>query len=324
MTHFKIGLAALLVFATTACSYQYHSNNQALTYLPAGSPTSIVEVFYEGDVITRDYVEYFDLKVVKRGIFSEQDMIYYLEEDARNKGLDAILYPKMWNESYETMTVLDLAATIADDEDYTYTTQINLSIITGVGVKYVENIQLENSLKSGKIYQDSTVIGEVTFFPDGTVQRIQASSSKIRAVLKDFVTYRGPRLEEGEGMDGRCKVMMDKHGRISTRYYIGTKNREANKVKIYYKGKTDQVHSIRLVEEPVNYYRVSYVKYIYDQSGRVIERQVTGSKEIRQRMVYADKRLSAVKLVYPKDFYRIELAYFQQEDLAEMIQKVED
>ena len=319
----KALLLSAVIALTASCSRNNFFEHQSLTVLPAQQHKGYVEVFYEGaSEIPKDYVEYYDLRIVKRGNFSTQRMVEFLQEEARKKGLDAVADISHWDETEEKFTLMNALSVIVEPTAFDHSTVVNYSIITGKGVKYVENIDLSRSIKQAKIYDAGTLLGEINYQPNGLIEETVAFSDASEALLNQYYKLSEDYLLHAQD---NWETLHYSDGRIDVRRQYRLNDWVMTRVRVQYnQNHPNRIKRIRLTEEPKGDTKVYKIDYHYAATGLLMEREISGATNMKQKFKYTQDKLTAMSLEVGNKVYDVSLEYYRQEDLKGMIRKVEN
>lgn len=312
--------SCLLSLAVLANSTSAYSQHKALTVLPPIPHNKQVEVFFENETsISKDFVDYYDLRLVKRGHLNSKEMVSFLKQEAQAKGVDAIIELKTWNESTERSTFLDLL--MSEEGEEIPTTTIFYTVIEGRGVKYLENIDLAEFVKAGKVYADGNWIGEVQFLPNGEISETSATSDASEKLLETFYQFSESRLLR-EKKDWR--TYRNEYGEVKKRKKYRMGDWLLERVNVRYDQKyPDRIKVIKVMQHLDEEAKVSKIRYLYDEESGLVGRSISGAVEMQQRYVFKGSQLVKIKLTYAGQEYDIELEYYSPEDLEDLFVKVE-
>lgn len=321
----KTIILALVVALVSSCSRNNYFEHQLRSNLPTAAHGRPIDVYFEnGETPDRDYIEFYDLRVIRKGNFNDRQMVKFLQQEAQKKGMDAITELHKWDEEEITATLFDVIATAADPDGFDYTTTINYSVIEGKGVKYIENIDLRKSVKTGKVYHEATgdYVGKVSYLPNGRMQETTAEN-EVASFL--FDTYF--KLSEGrllhEQKDWQTLHYAD--GRIDVRRKYRMNDWLLERVRVNYDPlNVNRIRTIRLTENPGHGDMVTRLKYEYNDIGQLIERKAVGASNFKEKFFYKDGHLAERRLYLNGEEYRIDFEYYQQSDLKDLIKKVEE
>lgn len=318
-------LLSLSLILALSCSRSNYYEHQPLSALPVNGSTQQVEVFFEGEgAPSKDYIEYYDLRLVKKGHFNDEQMINYLKQEARKKGLDGITHLNKWDESQETATFFDVLATVTDPDDIDYTSIINYSIIEAKGIRYIENIDLTQSIKSGKVYdtETQTLVGEIKYLPNGLMSETVSENDFSQILMDTYFKFSEDQLlyaQEG------WQTLHKPDGRIDVRRKYRMNDWLLARVRVKYNAhKPQQIRSIRLTENPRKIQIVSRLDYQYDQQNRPVVRKVSGAYHLTETITYENNKVKSALVDFMYKTFRIEYEYYQQSDLPDLITKVEE
>lgn len=313
----------IAVFALS-CTRNNYYEHQLLTTLPTNSSTQNIDVFYEGESSpVKDYIEYYDLRLVKKGNFNDEQMVNFLKAEAKKKGLDGISHLHKWDESEESASFFDVLATITDPDD-DYTTIVNYSIIEGKGIKYIDNIDLSQSLKTGRIYEveSNRYVGEIKYLPNGLIAETVSENDESQEFLDTYFKFSEDHLlYEQKGW----QTLHRPDGRIDVRRKYRMNDWVLERVRVNYDAQHNQrIKSIRLTESPAKSATVSKVKYSYDAQNRPVVRKISGAHNFTETTSYEDNKIKETRINYMAKTYKVVYDFYQQSDLKDLITKVED
>ena len=316
---------ALMVALISSCSRNNYFEHQLRSDLPTKAHSGPIDVYFEnGETPDRDYIEFYDLRVVRKGNFNDRQMVTFLKQEAQRKGMDAITEQHKWDEEEITSTLFDVIATAADPDGFDYTTTINYSVIEGKGVKYVENIDLSKSVKTGKVYHVASgeYVGLVSYLPNGRMRETTAENDVAGFLMDTYFKLSEGRLLHEE-KDWQTLHRAD--GRIDVRRKYRMNDWLLERVRVNY----DQLHinrirTIRLTENPGHGDLVTRLKYDYNDIGQLVERKAVGATNFKEIFVYKDGKLAERRLHLNGEEYRIDFEHYQQSDLKNLIKKVEE
>lgn len=318
-------LLALFAGLALSCSRSHYYEHQRLSSLPANGSTQQVDVFFDGESSpAKDYIEYYHLRLVKRGNFDDQQMVGFLRQEALKKGLDGITQLKKWDESEETATFFDVLATVTDPDGFDYSSTVNYSIIEGKGIRYIENIDLTNSLKAGKVYDSETdeYVGEIKYLPNGLMSETIAENDLAQMLMDTYFKFSEDHLlHEQQGW----QTLHRPDGRIDVRRKYRMNDWLMARVRVRYDvNKPQQIRQIRLTENPRKIQIISKLDYEYDELGRPLTRKVSGAYQLKESITYENGKIKSAEISYMGKTFRVAYEYYQQSDLPNLITKVED
>ncbi|GAB5525110.1 MAG: hypothetical protein Roseis2KO_29820 [Roseivirga sp.] len=317
-------LLALSALLALSCSRSNYFEHQPLSALPVNGSTQQVDVFFEGEGSpSKDYIEYYDLRLVKKGHFDDEQMVSFLKQEARKKGLDAITHLNKWDESQETATFFDVLATVTDPDDIDYISVVNYSIIEGKGIRYIENIDLTQSVKSGKVYdtETNTLVGEIKYLPNGLMSETISEDDFSQILMDTYFKFSEDQLLYTQ--DG-WQTLHKPNGRIDVRRKYRMNDWLLARVRVKYNTrKPQQIKSIRLTEDPRKTQIVSKLEYEYDTQDRPVVRKVSGAYHLTEIITYEQGKKKSALIDFMDKTFRIKYEYYQQSDLPGLITKVE-
>lgn len=317
-------LFALLAGFFLSCTRSNFYEHQRLSSLPANGNTWQVDVFYEGeDSPPKDYIEYYDLRLVKKGHFNGEQMVSFLRKEAQQKGLDGLTDLKKWDESEESATFFDVLTTITDPDDIDYTSTVNYSIIEAKGIRYIENIDLTQSLKAGKVYDMTTnaFVGEIKYLPNGLISETIAENDLSQMLMDTYFKFSEDHLlYEEEGW----QTLHKPDGRIDVRRKYRMNDWILARVRVKYKDNSGQVRSIRVTENPKKTAVISKVEYQYDSQSRLLSRKISGAHRLTETLFYENDKIKSAQISYFGKTYRVDYSFYEQSDLQNLITRVED
>ncbi len=323
--HSKSLLLTLSAILVLSCSRSNYFEHQPLSALPVNGSTQQVDIFFEGEgAPSKDYIEYYDLRLVKKGRFNDEQMVNYLKQEARKKGLDGITQLNKWDESEETTTFFDVLATVTDPDDIDYTSTVNYSIIEGKGIRYIENIDLTQSIKSGKVYdtETKTVVGEIKYLPNGLISETISENDFSQMLMDTYFKFSEDQLlfvQEG------WQTLHKPDGRIDKRRKYRMNDWLLARVRVKYNvHRPQQIRSIRLTENPGKIQIISRLEYQYDQQNRPVIREVSGAHHLTETITYGNNKMKSSLIDFMDKTFRIEYQYYQQSDLPDLITTVEE
>ena len=317
----KFTLFTLCIVLISSCARSNFYEHQLLSDLPANSNNQPVEVLYnEEDQPSKDYIEMYDLRLVKKGRFDDGQMIDFLKQEAQKKGLDAVMQINSWDETEERSTLFDYLIS-ANDPDYTPTTTIYYQIIEAKGIKYLENIDLTQSIKSGKVFNNKTEqeVGMIHFLPNGLIKETEAMTEASDIMLEVYYKLSEDHLLK-EQQDWQTLHHAD--GRIDVRKMYGKNDWPQERVRVKYDPNHKRIKAIRLIEDTQKNVNQTRVLYRYDSQGKITERKATGARPLKEKFHYENQRLSGKTIEFQDYSYSIEYEYYQQEDLKDLVRKV--
>lgn len=308
-----------------SCSRSNYYEHQPLSALPVNGSTQSIDVFFEGENgPTKDFIEFYDLRLVKKGNFNDEQMVGFLKQEAQKKGLDGVTQLSKWDESEETATFFDILATVTDPDDFDYTTVINYSIIEGKGIRYIENIDLTQSVKSGKVYdtESNKYVGEIKYLPNGLMAETVAENDFSQMLMDTYFKFSEDQLlYEREGW----QTLHKPDGRIDVRRKHRMSDWLLARVRVKYNaGNAQQIRSIRLTENPDKIQIISKIEYQYDSQNRLVLRKISGAYNLTETITYEKDKVKGAEIDYMGKTFRIEYDYYQQSDLPDLITKVEE
>ncbi|GEM_PF-5953440 len=321
----RLLLLSLLVSFTLSCSRTNYYEHQRLSALPVNGSTQQIDVFFDGENSpTKDYIEYYDLRLVKKGNFNDEQMVQFLRQEARKKGLDGITHLKKWDESEETATFFDVLATVTDPDGFDYSSTVNYSIIEGKGIRYIENIDLTQSLKAGKVYDTETndYVGEIKYLPNGLMSETIAENDLAEMLMDTYFKFsKDYLLHEQQGW----QTLHRPDGRIDVRRKYRMNDWLLARVRVRYNtNKPELIRQIRLTENPRKIQIISKLDYKYDEYGRPISRRVSGAYQLTETIAYDKDKIKSAEINYMGKTFHVIYEYYQQSDLPNLIKKVEE
>jgi len=319
----KSMLLLLVTAAIFSCSRANYFEHQPLSNLPSQAHDQPVEVFFEDNAEPqRDYIEFYDLRLVKRGTFTDRQMLKLLQAEAQKKGLDAVTNVNKWTESEERTTLIDVLAAVGDDTGYEPTTTVSHSVIEAKGIKYIENIDLSNSVKTGTVYDESTgeKAGEIQYLPNGLINETISENDEAKLMLDIYFMLSEDHLLH-EQADWQTKHHHD--GQIDIRRKYRMNDWLLKRVRVKYGPHHKLIRTLKLVENPDENPLITKISYSYDQSGKLKARKASGTRMLTEKLIYAHGKLQSRIIQFGGRQYRVELSYYQQADLKELVKKVE-
>ncbi|MCE7991102.1 MAG: hypothetical protein HEP71_03945 [Roseivirga sp.] len=317
----------IVLFASflLSCTRSNFYEHQLLSSLPVNGNTQQIDVFYEGESSPpKDYIEYYNLRLVKKGHFNDEQMVSFLKQEALKKGLDGLMDPKKWDETEESATFFDVLATITDPDDIDYTSTVNYSIIEAKGIRYIENIDLTHSLKAGKVYDMTTnaYMGEIRYLPNGLISETIAENDLSQMLMDTYFKFSEDHLlYEQEGWQTLHRL----DGRIDVRRKYRMNDWILARVRVKYNGnKPEQIRSIRVTENPKKTPIISRIVYQYDAQNRPISRKVSGAYQLTETITYENNKIKSAQISHFGKTYRVDYSFYKQSDLQNLISKVED
>ena len=319
----KQTLILLGIIIISSCSRSSFYNHQSLSSLPSEAHNNTVEVFFdEAEQPNKDYIELYDLRLVKRGSFNDRQMVRFLKEEAQNKGLDAVMQINKWNETEERTTLLDVLVSAGDVDGYETTTTVTHSFIEAKGIKYIENIDLSRSVKTGLVIDDITnkEVGKVHYLPNGLISETEATNDAAEIMLDIYYKLSEDRLLH-EKKDWLTLHHAD--GRIDVRRKLRMNDWLLERVRVRYDANNKHIRAIRLTEDPNRNAIHTKISYFYNSTGQLTERKATGARPLKEQFQYKDGLLSGKTIEHNGNRYRVEFDFYAQEDLQSLIKKVE-
>lgn len=313
--------AAILCLAS--CSRSNFYEHQSLSFLPADEHNKPIELYFDGKGPTKDYIEYYNLRIVRKGSFNDQQMVRFLKEEARKKGLDAIADIKKWDELEEKKTLLDVIASATDEYGEEYTTTVNYSIIEGKGIKFLENIDLTKSIKQGNIYNTTTdqLIGQIDYLPNGLISETTSEAPEYESLLDTYFRFSESHLLYEEE---NWQTLHHPDGRVDVRRLIQMNDWLQEKVRVRYFGSpNDRIRQIKHVQFVGKNAITSHINYAYNDSGQLVKRAISGPiTNFTEHFNYNSDQLQSITIEYGEATYRIDLAYYQQENLEGLVRSI--
>lgn len=311
------------IILISSCTRSHFYDHQSLSDLPADSHDKKVDVIYdEADQPTRDYIELYDLRLVKRGSFNDRQMVKFLKEEAQKKGLDAVMNVNKWNETEEKVTLIDAIVTVSDPDGYEPTTIITHSFIEAKGIKYIENIDLTKSVKTGHVIDDITnkEVGKIHYLPNGLISETEAVNDASEIMLDIYYKLSEDRLLHSQK---DWQTLHHPDGRIDVRRKLRMNDWLLERVRVKYDASNKRIRAIRLTEDPNQNAIHTKLSYFYNSHGQLTERKATGARPFKEQYHYTNGLLSGKTIEHNGRRYRMDFNYYQQEDLKELIRKVE-
>jgi len=191
----KARYLAYLMVLLNACSIQkpYH---QRLNHIPLQGPNFGVEILLADKRPTRPYFEVIELYLKEKGRLSKSTIMKKLEMEAIKEGVDAIMEIDYWNGSEEKANVLTMLIDVMDDDHETTYINAPYTHISGIGVKYLENIDyLDKQPEFEYVYLIDPAsdmpepLFKIEYNPIGQEHKIYPETAQGKIIYDDYLQF---------------------------------------------------------------------------------------------------------------------------------------
>ena len=291
----------LILIAWTSCTkpnlYQLKIND-----IPTKAPNYNIELrFASNKLPINPYFEIIDYDIVEKGAMSKMQIKKRLELEAIKEGVDAIIDIDYWTETNKEVNFFTVILDVLD-EDYEPTTmQVNYTHITGRGIMYLDNLDfIDHQAEYEYFYQQDTEIDlpvplfKIEYKLTGQVYKVYPENDDALDIYKKYFQFYSDfhLLKQRERwiykMNGpllKKRTLLHRKGRVNKRCF--PKYDEDNRLV-----------QLKIIHFYSNIDHNEYIKYAYDEKGRLIKRivEIYDGTVVLEEYNYNEDKLAGKKI----------------------------
>lgn len=335
----QLSLIGLLFCCLQGCYiYKNYPPPQLLSAIPPKPSKTAPEMYYPDELVPdRAYVPISILEVKNDGFVNSKQLAAQLATKGQEFGVDAIIGIQKERHSVENISFLGVLATVSsalDDDpyndDHAYTSYRDVSVLSGIGIVYQENIDyLDRFKKSAHLYQvapngteEFSPSAVIRYDAHGEVLGMEFSTDQSKALYDSVLSRYSIKhlvheknnwqyFKEYGQLKRRRLYRLDDWILKTCTFRYGSKYR-LEKIRIKYH---DQTHD--------------KLALFYDEKGRLSRKTVKQSNGLiwEEQLSYStsdqlvQSQWVAIQAGKPVPFLRIRYAYYATSDLAELLKQ---
>ena len=263
----------VLVSCTKANIYQQKIND-----IPTKAWNYNMDIRFAGNILPiNPYFEIIDFDIVEKGSMSKMQIKKKLEFEAMKEGVDAIIDIDYWTETNNEVNFFTVMMDVLDEDYETTTMPVNYTHITGRGIMYLDNMDFVDHQAEYEYFYKLDIesdlpasLFKIEYKLTGQVFKVYPDTEDALDIYKKYFQF----YSDFHLLKQRERWSYKMNGPLLKKRTLLSYKGRAIKCCFPKYDKDNRLVQLKIVHFYSNIDNNEYIKYAYDEKGRLIKRIV--------------------------------------------------